>query len=159
MVSRLGRAEVVHFLAKHPAELTAQDSDGWTPLHFASAKGHVEGVQFLVGHGADVTTRNKDGKTPWIWHRKMKMRRSCSSLFGRKFRSPSSERGANVMTQATPGWTSLSWASQGEHALSGYSSMVQIHLPMRPEASAGGYRCFMELLQTMQLRSIPTVGR
>jgi len=59
-----GHVEVAQLLVEHGADTTAQDQDGWTPLHFALRNGHVEIVRFLVERGADPTARNKAGFTP-----------------------------------------------------------------------------------------------
>lgn len=40
------------------------DHIGWTPLHYACAKGQVEVAQFLVANGADVNARSLNGTTP-----------------------------------------------------------------------------------------------
>ncbi len=37
---------------------------GWTPLHYACAKGHFKPVMYLATHGADITIKNEAGKTP-----------------------------------------------------------------------------------------------
>jgi len=59
-----GHVEVAQLLVEHGADTTAQDQDGWTPLHFVSQNGHVEIVWFLVECGADLTAWNKAGFTP-----------------------------------------------------------------------------------------------
>ena len=40
------------------------DHIGWTPLHYACAKGQIEVAQFLVANGADVNSRSLNGTTP-----------------------------------------------------------------------------------------------
>ncbi len=40
------------------------DHIGWTPLHYACAKGQLQVAQFLVTSGADVNSRSPNGTTP-----------------------------------------------------------------------------------------------
>ncbi|WP_082913106.1 ankyrin repeat domain-containing protein [Polynucleobacter wuianus] len=40
------------------------DHIGWTPLHYACAKGQLQVAQFLVSSGADVNSRSPNGTTP-----------------------------------------------------------------------------------------------
>jgi len=56
--------DLARLLVEHGADVTAQDTDGSTPLHSASAMGSVDLARFLVEHGADVTTQQKDGAIP-----------------------------------------------------------------------------------------------
>ena len=44
--------------------MTAQNDDGATPLHWASAKGGTEFTHLLLKHGADTTAREEGGWTP-----------------------------------------------------------------------------------------------
>ena len=44
--------------------LNCCDSDGNTPLHWASMKGHGAVVSHLMAQSADVSIRNEEGKTP-----------------------------------------------------------------------------------------------
>ncbi|CAB9501524.1 ankyrin 3, node of Ranvier (ankyrin G) [Seminavis robusta] len=46
-------------------DVTGQDEDGMTALHFAAMREHVAVVQLLLGHaGVEVDAKNNDGKTP-----------------------------------------------------------------------------------------------
>src|SRR5437867_3567910 len=48
-----------------PARAAApDDTEGWTPLHFAAAKGDAAAVQQLLEHGVPVDVRNANGRTP-----------------------------------------------------------------------------------------------
>ena len=40
------------------------DHIGWTPLHYACAKGQLEVAQFLVANGAIIDSRGPNGSTP-----------------------------------------------------------------------------------------------
>ena len=46
------------------ADPTAQDSDGWTPLHYAAHWGHSRTVIALLEAGANPNTQNSDGWSP-----------------------------------------------------------------------------------------------
>ena len=43
------------------------DSDGWTPLHWAADRGLVEIVRLLCDRGADVEARDNHGRRPLHW--------------------------------------------------------------------------------------------
>jgi ankyrin repeat protein len=45
-------------------DVSLKDSEGMTPLHFATDRGHLEVVQALLQHGAIVDSLNSDGQTP-----------------------------------------------------------------------------------------------
>ena len=51
-------------LIAHGADANAEDSDGWTPMHYAAYCGHAEAVKFLIAHGADANAKNNNGMTP-----------------------------------------------------------------------------------------------
>ena len=38
--------------------------EGWSPLHFAAARGEIERVQKLLDEGADIESKNEHGRTP-----------------------------------------------------------------------------------------------
>jgi len=46
------------------ANLSAVDSAGATPLHFASVQGHAAVVRLLIDKGAEVSCKKNDGGTP-----------------------------------------------------------------------------------------------
>jgi ankyrin repeat protein len=47
-----------------PARVTACDSEGWTPLHWAALYGHAECAGFLIAQGAPVDALSRKGETP-----------------------------------------------------------------------------------------------
>jgi ankyrin repeat protein len=52
-------------LAKYPfGAPSAQDKDGWSPLHRASDEGDVELARVLLERGVDATAQDNDGWTP-----------------------------------------------------------------------------------------------
>ena len=46
------------------ADIEAETSDGYTPLHWAARKGHVDIVAALLAAGADVQAKDNQGRTP-----------------------------------------------------------------------------------------------
>jgi hypothetical protein len=54
---------------KSPEDLTAEDINGWQPIHEAARSGHVEVVQFLLKNGADINTLTGKGTgtSPLYW--------------------------------------------------------------------------------------------
>jgi ankyrin repeat protein len=60
-------------LIEHGADVTTQNNNGWTPLHFAAdsyGSDNVNLVRFLVEHGADVMAQVNNGLTPLHWAQK-----------------------------------------------------------------------------------------
>ena len=48
------------------ADVTAQDSEGWTPLHWASmVSATTANIQILMTAGADAMAQDVNGTTPW----------------------------------------------------------------------------------------------
>ncbi len=45
------------------ADVNASDADGYTPLHYAAARGDNEMIRYLVTHGADVMAIARNGQT------------------------------------------------------------------------------------------------
>ena len=106
LASRSGHVEVVQCLVKHGADPTAQDKDGWTPLHSVSQEGQVEVAQFLIKHGADVTAQDKDLRTPL---------HSASQEGHVEVARFLVENRADATAQDKDGWTPLHWASEEGH--------------------------------------------
>ncbi|KAN0123104.1 Ankyrin repeat-containing domain protein [Russula decolorans] len=71
----MGQVDIARMLIERGADVTAQNNDGETPLHLASAPSsrarfspqkYAEVVHMLLEHGADVNARNKNGFTPFV---------------------------------------------------------------------------------------------
>lgn len=62
--ARRGRDRVVELLLAHGVAVTAQDSRGLTPLHFAEEGDSPAVVQLLLQAGAEVDARDCRGRTP-----------------------------------------------------------------------------------------------
>jgi ankyrin repeat protein len=53
--------DLARFLVEHGADPTAQDDDGWTPLHVLSGSDRPDAdlVRFFVEYGTDATARTR----------------------------------------------------------------------------------------------------
>ncbi len=62
-----GDIEIVrqHILVQAPDYINTQNESGWTPLHFAYAKGQENMSRFLLENGADYEARNNLGQAPY----------------------------------------------------------------------------------------------
>ena len=62
-----GRIEIVrqHISVQAPDYVNTQDKNGWTPLHFAYAKGQNHMSRFLLENGAEYEARNNFGQAPF----------------------------------------------------------------------------------------------
>lgn len=59
-----GNTAIIELLIKHKADITANDSDGRTPLHRAKDVGTVA---LLIEKGAEMNAKDNDGNTPLHW--------------------------------------------------------------------------------------------
>lgn len=55
---------ILTLLLNHGASLDNLDSNGDTPLHFASIRGSAESIEMLLTRGADLDSRNVKGQRP-----------------------------------------------------------------------------------------------
>ena len=62
-----GNIEVLrqHILVQAPDFINTQNESGWTPLHFAYAKGQKKTARFLLENGAKYEARNNLGQAPY----------------------------------------------------------------------------------------------
>ncbi|KAK5061461.1 hypothetical protein LTR84_008004 [Exophiala bonariae] len=79
-------------------EIIAPDSLGWTPLHWAAARGHSTMLEFLLSRGADVEAQDFRHWTPVFWAVFWSRLDALRYLTG---------RGANIMSKDTDGNTPL----------------------------------------------------
>jgi ankyrin repeat protein len=61
---RSGHVELARVLLENGADVSAQDKDNSTPLHWASGCGLVELVRVFLENGADASAQDKDKSTP-----------------------------------------------------------------------------------------------
>lgn len=52
-------------LLKHGANVNAQDTEQWTPLHAAACCAHMNVCRALIDSGADLLAVNADGNMPY----------------------------------------------------------------------------------------------
>ncbi|KAG7156325.1 phosphatase 1 regulatory inhibitor subunit 16B-like [Homarus americanus] len=57
--------EMMRLLVHHGADVNAQDSEKWTPLHAAATCGHLHLAKFLIAKGANLLAVNADGNMPY----------------------------------------------------------------------------------------------
>lgn len=60
----LGSLKCCQILVHLGAEVTRQDIDGWTALHYALAKGYLDVARYLIFSGGSLFIVNNDGDTP-----------------------------------------------------------------------------------------------
>lgn len=52
-------------LVEFGANVNAEDSEKWTPLHAAATCGHLHLVRYLIAKGANLLAVNADGNMPY----------------------------------------------------------------------------------------------
>lgn len=52
-------------LVEFNANVNAEDSEKWTPLHAAATCGHLHLVRYLIDKGANLLAVNADGNMPY----------------------------------------------------------------------------------------------
>uniref|UniRef100_A0A8D8T1T5 Protein phosphatase 1 regulatory inhibitor subunit 16B n=1 Tax=Cacopsylla melanoneura TaxID=428564 RepID=A0A8D8T1T5_9HEMI len=57
--------EMMILLIEFKANVNAEDSEKWTPLHAAATCGHLPLVKYLIQHGANLLAVNADGNMPY----------------------------------------------------------------------------------------------
>nr|CAD7427177.1 unnamed protein product [Timema monikensis] len=57
--------EMMKLLIEYGADVNAEDSEKWTPLHAAATCGHLHLVRFLISRGANLLAVNADGNMPY----------------------------------------------------------------------------------------------
>lgn len=55
-------SEMLQLLLEYGANVNAEDSEKWTPLHAAATCGHLRLVRCLIARGAHLLAVNADGK-------------------------------------------------------------------------------------------------
>jgi ankyrin repeat protein len=58
------RTEVVSRLLERGANVSIQNKDGWSPLHWAASHGGVAMIDVLILHGADPNLADASGRKP-----------------------------------------------------------------------------------------------
>lgn len=58
-------ADMLSLLLDYGANVNAQDSEKWSPLHAAATCGHLSLVKFLIARGANLLAVNADGNMPY----------------------------------------------------------------------------------------------
>lgn len=57
--------EMLKLLIQYKANVNAEDSEKWTPLHAAATCGHINLVAYLINSGGDLLAVNADGNMPY----------------------------------------------------------------------------------------------
>lgn len=58
-------SDMLALLLDYGANVNAQDSEKWSPLHAAATCGHLNLVKFLIARGANLLAVNADGNMPY----------------------------------------------------------------------------------------------
>jgi ankyrin repeat protein len=59
----MNHIDIVHYLLGNQADITKQDNNGMTPLHWAAWHGHLDLIDLLLVHHAPLEIKNKYGGT------------------------------------------------------------------------------------------------
>ncbi|KAF7556987.1 hypothetical protein G7Z17_g1065 [Cylindrodendrum hubeiense] len=104
--------------------LNLEDSQGWTPLRWATAHGQLKIVEMLLRAEAEVDARDKDGWTAlrWAAHRGHKIIVKLLIRHEASIETPSSDQ-----------WTLLRWAAQ-----EGREDIIRLLVEMRVNLNATG---------------------
>lgn len=101
VVAYWGLSRTAEILLEERQDISAKDSHGWTPLHWASARGHGSVVQLLLAKGADIESKDRRSWTPLLWAVRRQQRAVVSRLV---------EKGANIHVRDINGDTILHFA-------------------------------------------------
>ena len=63
LVKKSPNPQLVRLLVERGADLTIQDDDGETALHYAAKKGCKATTELLLAYGADISAINREGQT------------------------------------------------------------------------------------------------
>ena len=94
---------ILDFLTARGADLTARDSAGATPLHYAARFNSVDGVSFFLAHGVPIDIRDANGATP-LHYAVWKFPDAARFLI---------EKGADIFARDDEGSLPLHWAALG----------------------------------------------
>lgn len=83
------------------ADSNVTDSQGWSPLNWATSNGHIDTMGILLESGADVNHQDEQGWTPLTWASFNGSVPAAELVLGRKAQ--------HLMTDVH-GWTALHWA-------------------------------------------------
>ena len=70
----VGSLRYVKLLLELGADICLQDTDGWSPLHFAVATKHYDIAKLLLNSGADMSQVTNDGQKPLDFIKDKKIR-------------------------------------------------------------------------------------
>ncbi|MBN2642650.1 MAG: ankyrin repeat domain-containing protein [Victivallales bacterium] len=113
---------VVDVLLKHCANITAENRQGWTLLHYvAKAGGNHKLCEVLINKGIPVDSRNKYGATPLMFAILNRNKQEVSVLL---------KHGADVMAQNFNKWTLLHYAAKADYDLSICEMLMEKGIPV-----------------------------
>jgi|EP00908_Phaeocystis_cordata_P007133 ankyrin repeat protein len=77
---KLSSKDIVALLLNAKADPSAEDEDGWRPLHWAASINAEDPIRLLLEHGADPNARTRRGETPLHWAAKNDAARAVRAL-------------------------------------------------------------------------------